>query len=392
MKRFGEKATREALENGAVIREWEWFAGGGYRVIIEGEGAGYITESLFYKLKEDGTIGKGCRAYSFTDYAKAEAEAEEATEPAPEAAEEEKERKTMTREGRQELNRNRAVLIEAHQNATIPAEAAAALIKAIGYEAAAETVAVMIVAKGTYDGRVSDRSRAWAAGITSETFDSLREAYIFYCDEIHPAHMEQIAEAMRSGDALEAAEIAAAEKTEEEWNAESDRVHAAVLASLPEAANEEATEAEPEETERERTDRENRKHCKHIADELERYAEGEVYRCTECGEICTIEEAEDEDGFTIYRTSCGCALDYEPDQMSVYDFIADALDIEVSCGLDREYRSARVMVACGGPNIYIDTARKAVELYWWTDRAEYPISSSAADALDEAIAEYWEVR
>ena len=146
------------------------------------------------------------------------------------------------------------------------------------------------------------------------------------------------------------------------------------------------------ETRQERTDRENREHCKRIADELERYAEGEVYRCTECGEICTIEEAEDEDGFTIYRTSCGCTLDYEPDQMSVYDFIADALDIEVSCSLDREYRSARIMISCGGPNIYIDTARKEVQLYWWTDRAEYPISYDAADALDEAIAEYWEVR
>lgn len=379
MKRFGEKATREALENGAIIREWDWFAGGGYRVIIDGEGAGYITESLFYKLKKDGTIGRGCRAYSFTDYEKAEAE--EATEPAPEAAEEEKERKTMTKEGRQELKRNRAVLIEAHRNATIPAEAAATLIKAIGYEAAKETVAVMIVAKGTYDGRISDRSRAWAADITSETFDSLRDAYIFYCDEIHPAHMEQIAESMRTGDALAAAERAAAlEEAEPKMTAEE-------AAEAPEA-----TEAEPEETEQERNDRENREHCKHIANELERYAEGEVYRCTECGEICTIEEAEDEDGFTIYRTSCGHALDYEPEQMSVYDFIADALDIEVSCSLDREYRSARIMVAFGGPNIYIDTARKAVELYWWTNRAEYPISSDAADALDEAIAEYWEVR
>ncbi len=146
------------------------------------------------------------------------------------------------------------------------------------------------------------------------------------------------------------------------------------------------------ETNQERTDRENHEHCKRIADELEAYAEGEVYRCTECGEICTVEETEDEDGFTVYKTSCGCTLDREPDQMSVYDFIADALDIEVSCSLDGEYRSARIMVTCGGPNIYIDTARKAVELYWWTDRAEYPISSDAADALDEAIAECWEVR
>lgn len=185
----------------------------------------------------------------------------------------------------------------------------------------------------------------------------------------------------------EAATTAEEEKTAEEWNAESERVRAAVLASLPETV-----EAEPEETERERTDRENREHCKRIAEELEQYTDGNVYRCTECGELCTIEEAEDEDGFTVYKTSCGCTLDYEPDQMSLYDFIADTLDVEVSCSLDREYHSARIMVACGGPNIYIDTARKAVELYWWTDRAEYPISSSAADALDETIEEIWGCR
>lgn len=166
----------------------------------------------------------------------------------------------------------------------------------------------------------------------------------------------------------------------------------AATAEAPEAEEPEVIEAEPEETEQERTDRENHEHCKRIAEELEQYTDGNVYRCTECGELCTIEEAEDEDGFTVYKTSCGCTLDYEPDQMSAFDFIADALDIEVSCSLDREYRSARIMVACGGPNIYIDTARKAVELYWWTDRAEYPISSSAADALDEAIEELWGCR
>ena len=183
--------------------------------------------------------------------------------------------------------------------------------------------------------------------------------------------------------AMEYAETVLRERAEEK---------AAATAEAPEAEEPEAIEAEPAETEQERTDRENREHCKHIAKELEKYADGEVYRCTECGEICTIEEAEDEDGFTVYKTSCGCTLDYEPDQMSVYDFITDALDIEVSCSLDGEYRSARIMVTCGGPNIYIDTAHKAVELYLWTDRAEYPINYEAANALDEAIEELWRCR
>lgn len=144
------------------------------------------------------------------------------------------------------------------------------------------------------------------------------------------------------------------------------------------------------ETRQEKADRENREHCKRIAEELEEYAEGLVYTCPECGSICTIEEDENEDGDTIYKTSCGCCLEDEPDeQLSVLDFIQDAYDIEYRAGSDKEYRSAKIMVACGGPNIYIDTARRLVTLHWWTDYAEYPISSTACDALDDYMQEYW---
>ena len=41
------------------------------------------------------------------------------------------------------------------------------------------------------------------------------------------------------------------------------------------------------------------------------------------------------------------------------------------------------MVACGGPNIYIDTMTGCVELYWWGDRASGYISSDVRDALNE---------
>lgn len=141
----------------------------------------------------------------------------------------------------------------------------------------------------------------------------------------------------------------------------------------------------------EQTNKENREHCKRIALDLEAYAEGRVYRCAECGEVCTIEETEDAEGFTAYRTSCGHTLEYEPEQLGLYDYFEDALDVEfrVSGRARDELRSVCIMVACGGPNIYIDTATRAVELYWWGDRASYPISSDAAEAVDEWAAEYW---
>lgn len=139
-----------------------------------------------------------------------------------------------------------------------------------------------------------------------------------------------------------------------------------------------------EETRQEKTDRENREHCRRIAEDLEAYADGRVYKCPECGECIT-----DENLFC----SCGAQVDLingEWEQQSLYDYFSDCLDIEYRVGSDKEYRSVCVMVTCGGPNIYIDTESKAVELYWWGDRASYHILSDAVDAVDDWAREYWE--
>ena len=139
----------------------------------------------------------------------------------------------------------------------------------------------------------------------------------------------------------------------------------------------------------EETNLENRNHCKRIAEELEEYVNGEFYRCPECGERCNVEESENENGDTVYKCSCGCVTEYEPEQLGLYDWAEDILDIEYRCGSDKELRSVQIMVTCGGPNIYVDTATKSVELYWWGDRASYPISYDAAAELDAWAEEYW---
>jgi predicted RNA-binding Zn-ribbon protein involved in translation (DUF1610 family) len=143
------------------------------------------------------------------------------------------------------------------------------------------------------------------------------------------------------------------------------------------------------ETAQEKTDRENREHCKHIAQDIERIADGGVYTCPECGEMVTMIETEDADGFTVYELSCGHTVEYEPDNVTFYEYFSDVYDIEYRIGSDREYRSVKLMVACGGPNIYIDTSRRAVLLYWWTDSAEYPISYDAAEEIDCVFEEFF---
>lgn len=138
----------------------------------------------------------------------------------------------------------------------------------------------------------------------------------------------------------------------------------------------------------EETNKYNWEHCKRIAEDLEEYASGNIYRCPECGQHCNMEE-ENENGDTIYKCSCGCITEYEPEQLTLYDWAEDILDIEYRCNSRKEYRSARILVACGGPNIYIDTASERVELYWWTDRASYDIGRDTAAALDEWAEEYF---
>lgn len=129
---------------------------------------------------------------------------------------------------------------------------------------------------------------------------------------------------------------------------------------------------------------ENRAHCKHIADTIEAIANGELYRCPECGELIrTWEEHEDENGFIVYETECSCKASYEPEPETMLDYLSDAFDIEYRIGSDRDFRSVRLMVACGGPNIFVDTQAKEVQLYWWSDRAAYPISTDVADAINE---------
>ena len=139
------------------------------------------------------------------------------------------------------------------------------------------------------------------------------------------------------------------------------------------------------------TNNENCEMCKRIALELEAYADGNVRRCPECGEIIDRTEWDDV-GEKFKCPNCGAVVDTDDlDQLSIWDYMEDTLDIEYrTTGRNPDdLRSVRVMVTCGGPNIYIDTAEAAVKLYWWSDRAEYPISYDARDAVNEWAADLW---
>lgn len=96
---------------------------------------------------------------------------------------------------------NRTHLIDAHLTSTTPRETADLLTDRIGYNAAADIVAVMVIAKGERDGRISANTRKWATErMDGMTKAILLDAGIYYSDDIHPAHMEQIAREIMLGE------------------------------------------------------------------------------------------------------------------------------------------------------------------------------------------------
>lgn len=104
---------------------------------------------------------------------------------------------------------------------------------------------------------------------------------------------------------------------------------------------------------------ENFEYCRHIAEELRACYEGR-------GE-------ENEDG--------------EPG--SLWDYFADALDIEYTVTSGLEYSGVKVYVTLGGPTCWIDTDRGAVCLTWGGKSAECYLCSDLVEAIDDIFAEYY---
>ena len=135
---------------------------------------------------------------------------------------------------------------------------------------------------------------------------------------------------------------------------------------------------------------ENRDYCKRVADELESYVAGDVRRCPNCGQEHA--RAWDEVGDKFRCPSCGSVDDVDDwDQLSIYDYMADALDYDFRIDSQREFSGIRVYVTLGGPSCWIDTERRTVEIRWGGESACYGLLSDTVDAVEEWGREIWEM-
>lgn len=107
----------------------------------------------------------------------------------------------LTREERKAHHFALQQLVEIHLDTRAasdkPSDTAALLADRLGFYGAAEAVALAIHCKGNWDGRISDRNRRWADEVLPLGDEICRDAEIYYPSEIHPAHLDMIADAMR---------------------------------------------------------------------------------------------------------------------------------------------------------------------------------------------------
>ena len=74
--------------------------------------------------------------------------------------------------------------------------------------------------------------------------------------------------------------------------------------------------------------------------------------------------------------------------LSGFDYVSDALDVDWILDHRREFKGARLLVAFGGPNIWIDTAKQTVEGHWGGDSFTASYSRDEMD-IEGACSEWF---
>ena len=81
---------------------------------------------------------------------------------------------------------------------------------------------------------------------------------------------------------------------------------------------------------------------------------------------------------------------FAADGYQVYIATEWTAENEFTIDSQKEYKSAKIWVTLGGPNVWIDTAERAVKLAWGTDREEYPLDWDVCNEIDNIMQDIYE--
>lgn len=95
----------------------------------------------------------------------------------------------------------------------------------------------------------------------------------------------------------------------------------------------------------------------------------------------------------LSNEECVKAYATELEEKGAYRFFGDNEIYDMEYNIDDyfEFRSGRAMVACGGPNIYVNSKTNTIDLYWWNEEAHYPVFPDCMDEVNEYFAEMFEM-
>ena len=126
---------------------------------------------------------------------------------------------------------------------------------------------------------------------------------------------------------------------------------------------------------------EHRQYLLSIAHTIRDIADGTLYELD--GEYIT-------DGEMVSLIEAGKNGEDEFEQVSIYDYLSDVLDATYyTTGRNGEYKGVRLMLTYGGPNVYLDTYFRTLELYWWNESATVDLLPNEADEVDAMWSELY---
>lgn len=76
-------------------------------------------------------------------------------------------------------------------------------------------------------------------------------------------------------------------------------------------------------------------------------------------------------------------------EASAYRYLEGVLDIQYVVSREREYRSARILIAFGGPTAWINTGTGQIEAAWWSETVYRELPSEFIQGLDDALEELY---
>lgn len=78
-------------------------------------------------------------------------------------------------------------------------------------------------------------------------------------------------------------------------------------------------------------------------------------------------------------------------EASGYDYLSDVLDIEYIVNANKTYKGARVLIAFGGPNAWINTLTNQLEVAWWSEPVYRELPREFCEALDDSLGELYSI-